>query len=133
MKSVHKGTRLELSVAFDALREAAQALVDERAEVAAELEGLAARVNEKVRAYNEAVSAYNEQIDGVVEEIDDYVADRSDRWREGEKGEQFAAWREQVEQARVDEAEEEDEIALAQDDPVAPEDLPPLTLDDVNL
>lgn len=131
MKSVHKGTRLEFSVAFDALRAAALELNAEREAIAAELEGLAERVNAKVGAYNEAVRDFNEKVDEVVEVIDEYVADRSDRWREGEKGQAYDAWRQAVEEARLDEVDEVDDLELEGEDAVPPEDLPPLALDDV--
>lgn len=51
-----------------------------------------AEVESALGDYNEAVEAIDEYHQNVQAEIQDYIDDRSDAWREGERGQAYETW-----------------------------------------
>jgi uncharacterized protein YukE len=135
MKSVSKVVRAELARAEDDVRDAAEKVRDAESRLAkavAEAQAVAESVAAEVERYNEAVERFNEQIDGILEAIDAYVAERSDRWREGEAADRYATWREMLESAKIEPVEAiEIEDAPEIDDLAEEIEIPPLALDEV--
>ena len=70
-----------------------------RTQVAADIEKIVTDLNEKrQRAW--------EIMDGAATEADGYYDDRSEKWQEGEKGQRFAEWRDELQRV-AGEIEEE--------------------------
>lgn len=110
----------------------------ERDELTAELRVLAIEVEQAhadvvdaVEAFNGKLDAYNAKaadardfVEGLRGQIEDYMGGRSDKWREGEKGEAYQSWQQAL-----------DDVALDDVEPIEWADLPDLghadTLDNV--
>lgn len=52
-------------------------------------------VNEKIDELNAVIANADELRDQISSAIDDHIAEKSDAWQEGERGQAFAAWRDQ--------------------------------------
>lgn len=130
MRSVDKHTRASIEEAQDKIREYAAAVSSAHEEASEKLEDLLTPLREALSAYNEAVADYNEILDGVIGEISDYTADRSDKWREGERGQAYEAWKANLEELKIEQVGEIDDIAIEMPDVVEPNEQPGFSIDD---
>jgi len=49
-------------------------------------------VESAIGDYNESLATVIEWRDGIVQEMSDYQAERSDKWQEGDAGQQYQSW-----------------------------------------
>lgn len=52
-------------------------------------------LNTAIRDYNSILEEAKEFTEGVAERLGEYYDDKSEKWQEGEKGEEFSEWRDQ--------------------------------------
>lgn len=64
------------------------------------LDGLWGEVEAAVAAYNEGVAEMNEKLsdaetwrDEIVQEMDDYMSERSEKWLDGDAGQNYESWK----------------------------------------
>lgn len=87
-----------------------------------------AAVNELIATYNEKATEANGVASDIASEIETYMDERSDKWRESEKGEAYSSWLQawqEVDFAEIDQIEVEDpsdvDTTLMNDLPTEPE------------
>ena len=51
------------------------------------------KVDDAQNVYNAALSEAQEWVNDISAQIDDYIGERTDKWREGEKGEAYNNWK----------------------------------------
>lgn len=105
MKALTKEQRKDWEGRLETLNEKFTALADAVAAyneaVAKAWDGIAAAQTE----YNAAVENAVEFRDQVVSDIDDYVDEKSDKWKEGEKADNYQTWKDAWEGAEIPESE----------------------------
>lgn len=74
-------------------------LHDAHTELEAKIEALNGAIDEKwadvetaLTAYNETIVETNEFQEEIQEEIQSYIDEKSDNWREGDRGQQYDSW-----------------------------------------
>src|SRR5215467_224119 len=65
------------------------------AEYNSKIEELRAPVEAALTAYNEAAEDAREFAEGVSNDADEQIQEKSEKWQEGEKGEQACSWRDE--------------------------------------
>ena len=65
--------------------------------ITAEIEQQVSEVNELIAKYNDELGNVEELRDEIVGEMEAYYEDRSEKWQEGEKGQNYSAWKDQWE------------------------------------
>ena len=88
-----------------ALREKGEALAGAVEAYNTALEELGKPVLAALEAYNEALSDARIFAEEVGQAIDDQIAEKSERWQDGEKGEKAAEWRDEWQGATLDDVE----------------------------
>jgi len=73
-------------------------------------------IDDALGAYNEAIGEVNEWQQEVAADIQSYVDDRSEKWQESDKAQEYDSWREEFE-------EEFDEVTLEQPDELCTSDV----------
>jgi hypothetical protein len=76
-----------------------------------------AEVEKAIEVYNEAASEARDFVEGVAARIQEEMDERSDRWREGDKGEAAAAWLSEWEALSINDIEIELPQGLNFEDP----------------
>lgn len=106
----------------EALEQLQNALEEKKLEIEGALGDLAVHCAAKygediqplVAQYNQLIDKTNAFIEGVRERIDEYMAERSDAWRESEKGEAYErwyeSWDESCEELTVDEPNVDEDV-----------------------
>ncbi len=56
------------------------------------------KLEEDQQKYNDELEKLRDFRDGIVSEMDDYIADRSEKWQEGERGQNYVSWKDEWEQ-----------------------------------
>lgn len=81
-----------------------------------ELMDLETTVAEAIANYNDCVSrltdsidAYNEAVNECAAEVENYISERSEKWQESEKAEEYSAWVEALQGATIEETFDEAE------------------------
>jgi len=59
----------------------------------ADIEEAWSKVDDAQNVYNAALSEAQEWVNDISAQIDDYIGERTDKWREGEKGEAYNNWK----------------------------------------
>lgn len=105
MKRLNKGQLLEISVAVDACAEAC-------GEVEAAVEAYNKALEAPREALLSAVAGYNEKIEDLkamyldlAQQGRDYFDDRSEKWQEGDAGQAYNEWLEQLENPEIESVE----------------------------
>lgn len=88
MKSLSKSDEKNRQAKVDALAEAREFLAAKIAEANAAI----AEANSAAATYNEALEAARGFAEDIAREIESYIDDRSDNWRDGDRGSQYAEW-----------------------------------------
>ncbi len=88
-----------------------ESLYDELDTCLAEARG---KVTELVAAINEARQEVHGILDDLVTEVDAYYDERSAKWQEGDKGQSYDEWRQELTQTR-DEMDEDLELEIPED------------------
>ena len=78
-------------------------------------------VDDAASAFNEAVGEANTFSEEVVNEINDYAEERSDAWKDSEKGQQYDTWRaawedDEIEEVSIESPNEFEEIEVEEDE-----------------
>mgnify|MGYP003150747110 CR=1 FL=1 len=68
--------------------------IQEFADLFTSLDDLQCTVEEAINEYNSAIQEFNDLMEEVVCEIEGYMGDRSDKWHESDKVEQYEEWME---------------------------------------
>lgn len=78
-----------------------------------------ATVEEAQNAYNEALHAAQEWSEGIATQIEDFINDKSDKWKEGEKGDAYENWKGTFEAIDFTESElsQPDELSVEVENP----------------
>lgn len=103
MKRISKTQQAEIQAAIDKLDLAGDELGSEIARYNSYLDGMKKAVQEKQEAYNEAARELRETYVEVAEEARSYYEDRSEKWQEGESGQRYSGWVDQLEVFDVEE------------------------------
>jgi hypothetical protein len=100
------------------LRKASSELEDAVSVYNDALEKLKAPVEEALKKYNDVVEEARGFSADIASRADDEITDKSERWQESERGEAASSWKDEWENASLDEIEIEfpDEIAVAGND-----------------
>lgn len=113
MKKLSKAQRAERDERVKALNDAkleVDAAVAAANEKIAEANLAVDDVNSKIAYYNEAVAAAAEFRDEIVGEMDGYASERSEKWAEGDAGQNYESWKGEWEGIQLDEVEELEQI-----------------------
>jgi hypothetical protein len=62
-------------------------------------------VQEALDAYNEVVQEAQAWVEDQTTQMDEYIAERSEKWVEGERGQQYEGWKQQYESTQLEEIE----------------------------
>ena len=60
------------------------------------------KVDSALTAYNEAVGEANSWREGIAGDMQTYFDERSEKWQEGDKGQEYASWKQQFEEELQD-------------------------------
>lgn len=69
------------------------------------LDDMREEIETAVEEYNSAIAEAREFRDEIVQDIEDYMSERSDKWQESDKAEQYRAWQSEWEGIELDEME----------------------------
>lgn len=66
------------------------------------------QINEKIAAYNEKLTELREIVTEQVSAMDDYMGDKSEKWQDGERGQEYSEWKDTWDNAgaSIDDIEE---------------------------
>ena len=106
MKNVPKKTQDEIKKAQDTYSDALAAVNDEHERVKEEIAKLVDGLNEKIGKLNVVIETLNELRQEVADSIQEFIDEKSDNWRDGERGSAYGEWSE----AWGNEIEQLDEI-----------------------
>lgn len=117
MKRVSGDDRKELDAITNRLRSAESDLESAIERFNEQMREEFALVSAAVTEYNEAVEMAKDLRDRISEAITDYMADRSDRWHESERGSAYETWRDALDGIALDPIEipQPDEIEAPDD------------------
>lgn len=99
MRSIPKATQKQIETLIEQLYDCADKVGDEIDAYNNVVEQHRSAIDEAITAYNEKVSELCEIYQGLADEAGSYYMERSEKWREGEAGEKYAAWAEQLNEA----------------------------------
>lgn len=131
MRSVARKTRAEIDTFMDAVRDAAVEVNEQHSAVSASLSDLVRPYSDAVARYNEAVTDLNDALSHVVDDINEFVAAKSHQWQQSEAAQRYVTWKSQIEEAKLSEVNPLDGFALEDPDVVEPEEMPPMSLEEV--
>ena len=94
MKNVPKKTQDEIIKCQAAYADAWSAVNDEHERVTEEVAKLVDSLDEKIGKLNVVIGTLNELRQGVADSIQEFIDDKSDNWREGERGTAYGEWQE---------------------------------------
>lgn len=63
------------------------------------------KVEARLADVNDAIGSLNAFIDDITDEMDGYLSERSERWQESDVGQDYDAWKQQWQEAKLSEAE----------------------------
>lgn len=104
MKSVDKQTRARIEELQEKINAAAENVTNVADDINGKIADLFGPLEDAVREYNDLVSEYNGVLDDLVSEIESYYDDKSEKWQEGERGQAYMEWKDNVEQCKLEEA-----------------------------
>ncbi len=86
------------------------ALIDTHNAIVLELQDKPApdRLPAAIGRFNANAANLRELIDAEIYDIDEYMSERSERWQDGERGQAYQAWRDELEAQPLDEIDAED-------------------------
>lgn len=90
---------------FATLNETSSKLEDAVSTYNAEMANLRIPLDAALAAYNEAVAEAQSFAEDIVNQADSDISDKSERWQEGERGEEATSWKDEWEGASFDEVE----------------------------
>lgn len=114
----------------DALAQAYTKLDAAISEYNGELELLRNKIERAIGDYNETATEVRDFRDEIAQEIQDYMDERSDAWREGDKGGAYSEW--QTQWGNIDLEDLEFELPEDLEAPSVPEDIFEGVEDDVS-
>jgi DNA repair ATPase RecN len=94
MKKVDKGRQSELVQLSEKLRTIGNELTAEIVAFNDEISRRWQEIESLVESYNESVQQVNEVRESVHSDMDSYYTDRSEKWQEGEAGQNYQSWME---------------------------------------
>jgi uncharacterized protein YukE len=128
MKSVSKKIQAEIDLAMTLYNKAKEDLETSVADTNEKISKLMEDVNDHVETMNSAIARLNELRVSVEEDITQYIDDKSDNWRDGERGSAYQEWQsswenelDDIEKIEVPEVEMPDDMA---DEPLNDGDYP---------
>lgn len=91
-----------------------------RAEIVDELNGAVADIDSEFEKVEAAVQAFNQKVDAyngvlqkardwqsdVVQQIDDYMGEKSEKWLDGDAGQAYQSWRDDIENETLDDIDQ---------------------------
>ena len=77
---------------------------------ATQLAELHQKITDLVVEANDTIGDYNAELNGVWDEGTSYQDGRSERWRESDAGSDYASWISDIEDAKLDELDEPDDL-----------------------
>ena len=101
MKSISKVRQAEIDSTAAECREAATVLRDAITDYNDGLEKLQAPVKAAMTEFNNKLAELKDIYKGIGEEARDYYENRSERWQEGDDGQNYLEWVEALEEAEV--------------------------------
>jgi len=107
MKNVPKKTQDEIKKAQGEYVDALAAVNDEHERVKEEVAKLVDGLNEKIGKLNAVIENLNNIRQEVADSIQEFIDDKSDNWRDGERGSAYGEWQE----AWCNEIEQAEEIS----------------------
>ena len=105
MKSISKAASTNIDELVTAAREASQILDGKINEYNLATTDLKAEIASAVTNYNEAVTAITEAYRELGEIARSYHDERSEKWQDGEKGQAYGEWADQLETFEMDQIE----------------------------
>jgi uncharacterized coiled-coil DUF342 family protein len=94
MKNVPKKTQDEISKRQSAYADAWSAVNDEHERLKEEVSKLVDSLDQKIGKLNVAINALNEIRQEVADSIQEFIDDKSDNWRDGDRGTAYGEWQE---------------------------------------
>lgn len=64
------------------------------------------KINGEIDAYNEIVTEANGVVEDIASEVESYIDDKSDNWRDGERGSAMQDWLGELQNATLEEVEQ---------------------------
>lgn len=90
---------------------------DRMREAIQDVNSTASKINDLIHEANEKIGVVNEVFEeargfreDMVSEIDSYMEDRSEKWQDGDKGQQYQAWKDALEEFSPEDIEPFEEI-----------------------
>jgi hypothetical protein len=91
---------------IEALRFKLRDKADEIDAMSEPLAEMVSQVNDLIREYNEIVTEANGVLEDITSEVTNAIDEKSERWQESERGEAIISWRDELENAQMEEVEE---------------------------
>lgn len=64
------------------------------------------KINGEIEAYNEIVTEANGVVEDIASEVESYIDDKSDNWRDGERGSAMQDWLSELQNATLEDVEQ---------------------------
>jgi uncharacterized protein YukE len=118
MKNISKKHREEIEAAQSQYEEAKNALTEALDDATEKIALAISKANEKVTLVNSAIERLNNVRQEIADDIQSFIDDKSDAWRDGERGSAYSEWAEswgnEIEQ--ISEIDESPDLNISVDD-----------------
>lgn len=105
MNRMSRAQQKEIDEQVSVIMEASSALEAAINDYNAAIEPVKGPLEEALGSYNEALSTLREIYEGIAQEAADHFSERSERWQEGEKGQQYQSWMDTLNDPGIENAE----------------------------
>ena len=105
MKALDKDQEKKKTDLVDAIRTAQAELETAITNFNSVVEDEQDKVNGKLNALNEKIGEAREWAEGIASDMQSYYDEKSERWQEGDNGQNYSSWKEEYENLSADEVE----------------------------